>query len=139
MLRTPVQGQEKFMEEIKALKEDNKKLIKQVATLESKIEILERTERKNNIVIKGANLRTICKDDKNEIRTPNSNFNIRRMGPQRQTMKNKTKLRGKPIYIDDDLTPKDRKIQTTIRGIAKTEKQNGKTLKVGFRKVIINE
>ncbi|KAF5287258.1 hypothetical protein FQA39_LY15986 [Lamprigera yunnana] len=131
---TLVQGQEKFIEEIKTLKEDNKKLIKRVVTLESNIEKLERTERKNSIVIKGANIRkdmvTVeflktelgvliniisAKIIKTKYAHPIVIAKLEEWDQKMQIMKNKTKLKGKPIYIDDDLIPK--KIQTTIREI----------------------
>ncbi|KAF5294008.1 hypothetical protein FQA39_LY13562 [Lamprigera yunnana] len=56
VFKTLIENHENFFKEIKALKKDNKTLTGQVATLEEKIETLENAERKNNIVIKGANI-----------------------------------------------------------------------------------
>ncbi|KAK9709604.1 hypothetical protein QE152_g26548 [Popillia japonica] len=60
---------------------------------------------------------------------------------KREILKNKKKLRrvkeGK-IYINEDLTYDDRRIQKEIRKIAKQEREKGKIVKERLHKLIIN-
>jgi hypothetical protein len=59
-----------------------------------------------------------------------------------KTMKQKGKMREKKetekIFIDNDLTKQEREILKKQRTIAKKEKREGKEVKVGYRKIIIN-
>lgn len=52
-------------------------------------------------------------------------------------MKNKRKLGNKKIYIDHDLSRKEREIQKEMVQWAKTERSNGKMVKIGFHKVLV--
>jgi hypothetical protein len=57
-----------------------------------------------------------------------------------KVMKQKGKLREKKeekIFIDNDFTKQERQIQKKLRIIAKEEKREGKEVKVGDRKIII--
>lgn len=51
-------------------------------------------------------------------------------------MSNKSKIRncGEEVYINDDLTKEEKKVQVGIRKVAKV-----KTVEMGFRKVIIDQ
>uniref|UniRef100_A0A6P7GQB1 Uncharacterized protein LOC114345469 n=1 Tax=Diabrotica virgifera virgifera TaxID=50390 RepID=A0A6P7GQB1_DIAVI len=55
-------------------------------------------------------------------------------------MKNTYKLKELPnrIYINDDLTKREREIQSKIRATAKEEKIKGKIAKVGYQKLILD-
>ena len=55
-------------------------------------------------------------------------------------MKNKYKLAryAKKIYIEDDLTKEERKIQSELRKKGKEEKEKGNKVKVGYKKISIN-
>lgn len=55
-----------------------------------------------------------------------------------EILKNKSKLKGKNIYIDSDLTLDEQKTQAEIRKAAKEEKDKGNNTKVGYRKLEIN-
>lgn len=55
-----------------------------------------------------------------------------------EIMKNKHKLRGKNIFVDDDLTKEERSMQKEIRDRAKQEKNCGKQTKIGFGKLMID-
>lgn len=58
-----------------------------------------------------------------------------------KVMENKNKLRsyaGGNVYIENDLTVKERGIQKQIRDVARNERQKGNVAKVGFNKLIIN-
>jgi hypothetical protein len=61
-------------------------------------------------------------------------------GEKRKVMENKRKLRekkGKRVYIEDDLTKKERDIQKELRALAKEERQKGLRVKVGYKKIWI--
>jgi hypothetical protein len=59
-----------------------------------------------------------------------------------KTMKQKGKMREKKetekIFIDNDLTKQEREILKKPRTIAKEGKREGKEVKVGYRKITIN-
>ena len=56
-------------------------------------------------------------------------------------MKNRTTLRKltrEKIYIENDYTPKEQKIQKNISKIAVEERQKGSQIKVGYRKTVVD-
>lgn len=53
---------------------------------------------------------------------------------KQEVMKNKSKLKGSSIYIDNDLTRKERDIQGNLVEIAKEEVKKGNRVRIGFRK-----
>jgi hypothetical protein len=60
---------------------------------------------------------------------------------KKNIMLNKSKLKerkGERIYIDDDLTNEERKILKKLREVAREEKDRGKRVKMGYRKIQIN-
>lgn len=64
---------------------------------------------------------------------------------KKEVMKKKSSLKitGTPnfqevIYIDNDMTFSERDVQRAIRGRAEEEKKLGKTVKVGFKKLIVD-
>ncbi|KAJ3656856.1 hypothetical protein Zmor_015901 [Zophobas morio] len=58
---------------------------------------------------------------------------------KQEVMKNKNKLRGKRIYIDNDWTVQEQKIQKGIREIAKEERKKGYTTRVGYKKLEVGD
>lgn len=50
----------------------------------------------------------------------------------------KDSLKGKKIFIDDDLTKKEVQMQKGIRLVAEQEKEKGHNVKIGYGKLIIN-
>jgi len=124
----------------------------------------ERNERKNNIIVSGEfedltgknidklmeytlqkvtgenipvfNTKVIQKNNDGE-----SKFlvKLRSYEQKQKIMKNKHKLTGWEVYINDDLIKKDRVIQAKLREYAKIEKAKGNLVKIGFRKIKINE
>lgn len=57
---------------------------------------------------------------------------------KREVMKNKNKLKEGNIFIENDLTWEERKIQKKISRWGKEEKEKGKDIKIGLGKVRIN-
>ena len=53
-------------------------------------------------------------------------------------MKNRSKLKGSRIYVDDDLTSEDDKIQRNIRKWAKAESAKGKRVNVRTGKCLVD-
>jgi hypothetical protein len=56
-------------------------------------------------------------------------------------MLNKSKLKerkGERTYINDDLTNEQRKTQKKLRELAREERDRGKKVKIGSRKIQIN-
>lgn len=56
-----------------------------------------------------------------------------------KVMKEKGKLGRKKIYIDHDMTREEREVQRIIRERANKERREGKKVKVGYRKLDIEE
>lgn len=151
-------------EEINELKQNETKMEKKVQNLENRIEELEKAEEKreklkkrNNIIIKGANLENNNEEIENfllnklgvEIKVTNT-YKVGRNEDRQHTvatintwenkmniMKNKNKLIGTKIYIDNDLTREDMRIQKEILKRAKEEKEKNSNIKIGYRKLKI--
>ncbi|KAJ3646967.1 hypothetical protein Zmor_024522 [Zophobas morio] len=58
---------------------------------------------------------------------------------KQEVMKNKNKLRGKRIYIENDWTVQEQKIQKGIREVAKEERKKGYTTRVGYKKLEVGD
>lgn len=140
--------------------EDKKQLISRMELLESRIEHQERRTKRNRFVIKGK--KTLEKEEdwettmKNFIQSEldlkvDIRYAYKQNGAantyivetenwkQKQLiMQNKNKLKNKDIYIDNDLTKKEREIQFKLRTIAREERQKGKQdVKVTYQKIRI--
>jgi hypothetical protein len=63
------------------------------------------------------------------------------LGPEEEHYTlNKSKLKerkGKRIYINDGLTKEERKTQKKLREVDREERDRGKRVKIGFRKIQI--
>jgi hypothetical protein len=46
--------------------------------------------------------------------------------------------KGERMYIDDDLTKEERETQKKLRELAREERDSGKRVKIGYRKIQIN-
>ncbi|KAJ3644068.1 hypothetical protein Zmor_026741 [Zophobas morio] len=57
---------------------------------------------------------------------------------KQEMMKNKNKLRGKRIYIDD-WTVQEQKIPKGIREVAKEDRKKGYTTRVGYKKLEVGD
>ena len=56
---------------------------------------------------------------------------------KQEIMKNKTKLTNKPIFINNDMTIKERDIQRILRNRAREEREEGKKVRVGYKTIRI--
>lgn len=53
-------------------------------------------------------------------------------------MKEKKKLGGGRVYIDHDMSQEERDVQRKLRERARSEREKGKSVKVGYRKLNID-
>jgi hypothetical protein len=149
-LKEDAQKKEKEWKEEKAILEDR------ITKQEEKLERKEKQEIRNNIVIKNIKFKsaTIKEEVKTFIQQKletdvevidtieiNDNMTIVKLEnweQKKQVMKNKSKLRGEKIYIDGELTRREREIQKKIVEVAKDKIKNGDKAKVGYKKLILN-
>lgn len=137
---------------------EKKNLTEKIEKLENIMEKKEKRERENNIVIKNAKLT----ETGNELVTEVANFikcklnkkaeikqaikvnencviaTLRDREQKTEVMKERNKLIGTNIFIDKDMIRTEREIQWELRQIAKEEREKGKTVKVGYQKLIVN-
>ena len=55
-----------------------------------------------------------------------------------EIMRNKRKLRGQEIFIENDMTRQEREIQAAIRFRAKQERERGNSVRIGYQRLQIN-
>lgn len=156
--------QRNFLEEIKRnreeiveLRTENKNLKHRLEKVEKTIERTEKLQKKNNIVIKGANfegdITKVQKFLEEKLKIKNrpeavqtfknqdreiSVVKMKSWEEKEEIMKNKSKLKGTQFYIDHDLTKTESEIQKKLRNMAQQEKIKGKTVSVGYQKIYIN-
>jgi len=56
---------------------------------------------------------------------------------ERENNKKEKKLGNRKIYIDNDLTQEERKVQKKLREIARDERADGRRARVGYRRIEI--
>jgi hypothetical protein len=175
---------EKIMEDVGEIKEENRKMSRELeqlksmmrekeekwerekmelkekmTKLEEKMEEQEKRVRRKNIVVTGLDEEE-CENEKKlekwmkaelevEVRVKEMyKINGGKMivaeleswGEKRKVMENKRKLRekkGKRVYIEDDMTKKERDTQKKVRTLAKEEREKGLRVKVGYKKIWI--
>ena len=57
---------------------------------------------------------------------------------KREVMARKSRLNGKKLYIDKDMTYKEREIQKQLGEIAEQERKKGSVVRIGYRKITID-
>lgn len=156
------ENMEKLETEVKELKTELLETRHKMEKIENKLEQYEQQKRKENIIIKGLKLNS---DSGSEYKESVKNFikqnlkvdveiasahrlndmvsvvQMANFEAKIKVMENKNKLRsyaGGNVYIENDLTVKERGIQKQIRDVARNERQKGNVAKVGFNKLIIN-
>lgn len=58
---------------------------------------------------------------------------------KKEIMLRKGKLKGKKLYIENDLTKKEREVQRELVKLANTEKAQGSQVKTKYRKLWVND
>lgn len=150
--------EEEFRKEREEWKEEKKEMNDRIKSLEMSNEKSDRERRKKNIVISGVTFNeTNCKGESSEflkeklnidvcvkrahsIKTKNSSLTIISLESWEQKMEvmKKKKELERGIYVEDDLTQKEREIQKWLRDIAKEERNKGKDARVGYMKLYID-
>ena len=54
-----------------------------------------------------------------------------------KVLQNKSRLREERVYIESDLTEQERSIQFELRKLARDYRNDGKQVKVGYKKLIV--
>ncbi|KAK4886964.1 hypothetical protein RN001_003235 [Aquatica leii] len=151
---------EEWEEKANIWKEEKTHLQNRITKLEENLERQEKEKKKLNIVIKGLddankeNKETVQKwiEEKLEIQTKieqvftvgkdkNKQAVIVKMHnweAKKEIMQQKKRLYGTKVYIENDLTLKERATQIKLKEIADKLKEEGKRVKIGYKKLIIN-
>lgn len=154
---------QKLRNELKVKEEcwnkEKTQLIGKIEEIENKLERYEKERRKNNIVVNGIKVDTdneevlkegIVKFIKEEMKIDVKVKSMYKIGPEAcvvainsweeklEILKNKYKLKGTKVYINNDLTKKERQIQIEISRTAKLENENGNRTRIGYQKLTIN-
>lgn len=58
---------------------------------------------------------------------------------KREVMKLKNRLGDRKVYIDNDLTWEEREVQKSLRERARVERERGRRVKIGYRKICIED
>lgn len=157
---------DKFEEKEKIWEKEKTEIFSKMGEMERKMEQWERKERKNNIIVNG--LKISGMDPKKKIeelvekelgikveikeayrlgKDEKKSMFLAKIGSweeKEQIMRAKKNL-AKPgkkkedmVYINDDLTVRERNIQKEISAKAKEERDKGKKVKIGYGKLIID-
>jgi len=136
-------------------------LEERVKKMEERWEWRERKERRRRVVIKGyktggkevrSKVDDILKkigaevgvEEVREVKTGREEqggfavVSFRTEGEKREVMKKKGGLKGEGVWIEDDLTWKERQVRWKIREMAKEEESKGAKVWVGENKVMVN-
>lgn len=152
--------QKQFQEKEIEWNKEKQELNKRIQLLEKRMEEQEKRKRSNNIIIKG------LKIDNNRPKDLVQEFLAKELGIDRTIkqadiikqsedstiikietnsaedkeaiMKKKSKLKGTKIFIDNDYTPDERKMHAVIRKQANEERLKGKTVKIFYNKLSID-
>lgn len=159
-LRTKIEKMEKKIEEVE---ESNEILFETNKKMEEKMESMEREMKRRNVIIRGLKasgneeagkkVKELVKDLTNSeanvknvkiIRTKIGEIIVAECESNEQKailMKQKAKLKGRKeeeIYINDDMTVKEREIQRKGRELANNLRKDGAEVKTGYKKIIKN-
>lgn len=145
----------------KEREQENEELRREIALIKRREEERDRRERKRNIIIRGVKnseeeakqvaveivrkLGEECKDvkvrealyigreDRKVILVE-----MEKLDDKRKMMRNKSKLRGSGIFVDDDLTKEEREMQKSIREWSEQERRKGKKVKGAYGRAFVN-
>lgn len=150
------QIKQEMKENEKIGKREKQDLEEKLGVMEKRIERQEKEQRKNNIIIKGAEIKGPDLKGKvenfleNQIGVKTSIpeaysigvrmtlVKIQSWDDKMAIMKKKQNLKGTNTFIENDLTKQEREIQKTLRDIAKKEKEKGNVVRIAYKKITIN-
>nr|CAI5854192.1 unnamed protein product [Callosobruchus analis] len=160
-LRQLKENYEAVRKESEYARKENKEMKAQIMELEVKVERMEKENKKDNIVmvgfgkeikeekllINGINdfFKTHLQVDTQianvfKIRSDTCVVKMKNAEEKDKVMKNKHKLKSlaDKVYINDDLTENERKKQAEIRKMAKAMMSEGKDVKIGYSKIMVD-
>ncbi|KAJ3634288.1 hypothetical protein MTP99_011181 [Tenebrio molitor] len=109
--------------------------MKRMKMIEEKMEQREKKERKNNVIITG--IRAIRGNIERGVKVNvKEAFKINK--DKMMLAKIESWEQKKNIMLNDDLTKEERETQKKLRELAREEKDRGKRVKIGYRKIQIN-
>lgn len=140
--------------------EERQCLVQRIDHLEGRIEAMDKQKRKNNIIIKG-NMEKPLEDEKavekfleekintkirvvqtRQIQTGRNGIitwaKLDSWSSKQDVMKKKSALRGTDLFIQNDLTLEEQRVEAEIRKIARSERTKGKQVKIGYQKIEID-
>lgn len=139
---------------------DRKKIKNKLEKLEAITEKNEKEKRKLNIVIKGLSTNQVEQKDEldrifrekmgieNKIKQTKTVGRIEgrkiivaemaKWEDKMEILEKKKYLQGTNIFIENDLTQEERRIQAEIRAVAREKKSKGNNVKIGYQKLNIN-
>ncbi|KAK4872005.1 hypothetical protein RN001_016129 [Aquatica leii] len=145
------------------LKKDYEEMKKELRNTNTRLDQLEREKRRNNVVITGLkiennkpeNLKRKIKDFmQQKLGIEVAIKTAYKLGPQQclvqvdnsvdklKIMQSKIKLKNieeSRVFINNDLSKKERDIDKEIRNIAQEERKKERTVRIGYQKLIIEE
>lgn len=165
MIKINTEENKTLREEMRKREEkwESEKLIleSRIEKLENRLEEQERERKKCNIIIKGIAGKEIHSQQeiqewlKTKLEVDTEVRRVTNLGKpgnrdmvlvelgnyqkKQDIMKNKSRLRGTEIYIENDLTLEERKIAASIRRLAKEERKKGNQVKIGYKRVYVNK
>ncbi|KMQ86086.1 hypothetical protein RF55_15041 [Lasius niger] len=108
-------------------KDMDEEMVNKIKEIEKKMELKEREERRNNIVIRSLEEDRGGQKGKREV-WEGGGMVVVKLGSReqkREVMEKKKRLKGRKIRIEDDLTWEERKVRWKIRAIAEEERRKG--------------
>lgn len=144
------------------IKKENGEIKEDLKSLNIRLEYWEKEKKQNNVIISGLKIDT---SDQYLLKGAMENFIkqhldievpirsatrlgqktclivLEKMEDKVKVMENKSKLRkleNEKIYINNDLTIKERDIQKKIRKRAEEERKKGRKVKIGYQKLVID-
>lgn len=156
------QENENLKRENEQIKKENEIIRKELQEIRADLEVIERDSKKNNLIMHGLDINT---DEKQEVLETVTSFikqnlkvniqpkKVAKIGRKTcvielktaedklTVMQNKAKLKQLTdirVYINEDLTKAERSKQKLIRAKAREEKEQGKDVKVGYNKLIVD-
>ena len=137
----------KLEKTLKEMETANIKKEKNYQKLQKYVERQEKKDRKNNIAIRGMKVeeivtRSVVENFVEEVLKERSKevivVELQNREEKAKIWKNKYKLKGSNIFMDDDLTKEERIRQSEIRRAARIERGKGHEVTVGYNRIQID-
>ncbi|KAJ3646455.1 hypothetical protein Zmor_024043 [Zophobas morio] len=158
--RDQLQGQnQEIRDKYEEWKRAKEEMGKRVGEVESQLDRMEREKRRNKVVMMGLDIETgeqkqiigkVTKFLEEKVKVESKVKSAYKIAEKVyvvefenreekiNVMKSKKNLKGSSIYINDDLTKTERKIQNKIKEEATKERNKGKVVRMGYKKLTVD-